>query len=766
MASHTSATQLPEFVPSDGATGTNPPSSSGDSGFDASTLERSLGRRLRPARWMGWRLRALVAAALLGCLGLFLLIRSLAATPQVDAVWRANAQGQLELVAAHDPQLQPLEGRQLLGIVGSDGAVLVVDALVLQRSARWLVSDAQRDRHAQLQEQLAQVFMHPEVKLFFRDGAMVTVKCKPRGVAALGALFWLLSALALVLYLIAMVVLLSRPSLRNLLYAVMSTCQAGNLLFIAVESAPGIGLPAGFAHWDLVARVTFDLLTAAAIVHATSVHPRPLPARHVVSTISWLVAFVLAGLVAVGRLPEVWWWAQADAIGSGLISMALLSWSYKIEPNPFAIVLRRFGTVAAGTLALLTVAVAAASRQPGMQFNIAAVGSVIWYVFLASLLLLVPFLSRSQQVMREFSMLAGISTVASSLDLLFVAMFSLGQFASLTLSLFLSLGLYAGARQWILNQMLGDNMLTTERMFEQLYRIAREVEVHPEKTRELLSRLLRELFEPLELMHVERSSTHARVVGDGSTMLVPVPHLVEDAEHSSSGSVVIRFARRGKRMFTQEDARLTDRIVEQLRRAVAFDKAVEQGRSEERTRIAQDLHDDIGARLLTLMYKAPNPEMEDYLRHTLQDLKTLTRGLAASSHRLTHAAAEWKADITQRLTAAHCDLRWTFSCDREIVLTVVQWSALTRMLRELVSNTISHSQATQVDVDITFERNAFQLRVSDDGIGRNPQAWSHGLGLGGVRKRVKLMGGEVEWRENLPRGITCCVRIPELVEKR
>ena len=93
--------------------------------------------------------------------------------------------------------------------------------------------------------------------------------------------------------------------------------------------------------------------------------------------------------------------------------------------------------------------------------------------------------------------------------------------------------------------------------------------------------------------------------------------------------------------------------------------------------------------------------MEDYVRHTLQDLKTLTRGLAASNHRLSHAAAEWKADITQRLTAAHCELGWSFDLrPRHRCCSVVQWSALTRVLRELVSNAIAHAQATRVDIDV------------------------------------------------------------------
>ena len=189
---------------------------------------------------------------------------------------------------------------------------------------------------------------------------------------------------------------------------------------------------------------------------------------------------------------------------------------------------------------------------------------------------------------------------------------------------------------------------------------------------------------------------------------------------------------------------------------------MERGRSEERLRIAQDLHDDIGARLLTLMYKAPSKEMEDYIRHTLQDLKTLTRGLAAQSHPLSHAAAEWKSDIAQRLAALNCQLVWRNQFDRDPTLTVVEWSSLTRILRERISIILAHAGATEVEIALTLSQGELTLVLGDNGKGREPARWAHGLGLGGVRKRVKLMGGSVQWLEREPRGIVCQVRIPRL----
>ena len=93
-----------------------------------------------------------------------------------------------------------------------------------------------------------------------------------------------------------------------------------------------------------------------------------------------------------------------------------------------AIVMRRLSLAVLAILLLLTLTVALSQGNADVQRFAAGPGSLIWYVFQASALMLVPFLSRSQQVMREFTLLAGISAVATSLDLLFVAVMPMSQF--------------------------------------------------------------------------------------------------------------------------------------------------------------------------------------------------------------------------------------------------------------------------------------------------------------------------------------------------
>lgn len=725
-----------------------------DSAFELDELEAE------PA--LRWRRQALVVLAVLGCLAVFLLARWLAASPQLGGHWKAASEGALMLERSPEPTLQVVA----IGLQGQEA--VAVDAALLHRWPRWQVDDELRERQLFQHSALSDLLTAGQGPLVLHapDGTLHEAPIAQRGYHGLGWMFWPLMALALLLYLFAAVLMLSRPQLQHAMFAAMALCQAGNLVFIALESAPGLGLPAGPLASDLTVRGALDLATAAAALHAFAWQPRGRAGRPLSASLAglaWLVLPAWALAVLWGDPLPLWWLAQLACLGLGATALGVAHLRLRRRPDARTRALRRLAAAAVVTLALVTLAVALASAASDAAPAVAAAASITWYLFLASLLLLAPFLARRRQWLREFALLAGVSTVVTSLDLLFAAAFSLSPFTSLAIAVFIGLGLYAAARQWVLHHLIDASVLSTERIFEHLYRAARELQTQPRRYPQLLTQLMRELFEPLEVQAVDRVPVRARLIGGGAALVVPIRYGHDDSSTHATASraLLLRHARRGQRLFTPDDARLADRVVEQLRRAVAYDAAVERGRFEERQRIAQDLHDDIGARLLTLMYQAPTREMEDYIRHTLQDLKTLTRGLAAAEHRLSHAAGEWKADLTHRLTAARATLDWQMQVDHDRRLTVVQWSALTRVLRELVSNALFHGHATHVEVRLRLDGPVLQLQVADDGEGRAPELWAHGLGMGGVRKRVKLMGGEVAWAENTPRGVICTVRVQD-----
>lgn len=730
-----------------------------ESRIDSRWVEVAVGpqqRQRRRPRLPRDRARRLLLLGLLGAAVVVLWLRLLALEPHLPLTWRVTGAGDIMLDASSEPTLRTALGHRLLAMVLIDGQRIEASTALLPRSPHWIVDDAERQQQLALRTLIAQAVQQPQVVLQFEQGLYLALAPRPRGLDGLGALCWALCALALALYLAGAVVLLAQPGLPSLLYGVLATSQSLNLLLLGAESLPGMGLPAGLVRMALPLRLLADATASAALVHVLLLYPQRLAGAAWRAAAAWGLAGACLAWLLLAQPAGQWWWSQGLGVVYGLVAAALLRHRPGQPINPLARLLQRLVLAGIGTLVLLNLAIATAGRDAAAQYQVATLGSVIWVVFFASLLMLGPFLSRSRQALREFMLLAGVATVATSLDLLFLSMLALNPLASLALALTVSLVVYALARPWVQDQLAGSGVLSAGRMFDSLYRAARELEQSPGQAGRQLTRLLRDVFDPLEAAPTERSVTRVRVAADGSTMVVPIPHLPD----TEPGAIVLRHARRGQRLFTQQDRELCEQLLEQLRRAVAYDRAVEHGRTEERARIAQDLHDDIGARLLTLMYKAPNAEIEEYIRHTLQDLKTLTRGLAASSHRLSHAAAEWKADIAQRLNAAGCDLQWSFSTDRDVTLTVVQWSAITRVLRELVNNILTHAQATQVEVLLQFDRGQLRLDVSDDGIGRSPQDWSHGLGLGGVRKRVKLLGGQVRWVQREGRGIRCEVRAP------
>lgn len=740
------------------------------------SLEAVLQKPLSLPRWVGWRLKAMVTIVVAALASILMLAHWLAGQPRFPFSLTVTAAGDVRLDTADYPPLRPLEGKVLRSIViehegegkGNDEGAPRVEApippLALFPSGRWLLDEEGLRRfiagHVGLSNALDQ---------WSPSGVMVRLKLQghpdepiliaPRGWTGITPVYWVLAALSLVVASMGAMVLLSNADWRYGGFALLSMTQAGNLLLMALESNLGLFTPTWLLSLDTSLRALFDLLGAAGLVHIALLNSTP--ARHWVFTaaMAWLGALALWALH--GSLPaaQAWWLLQLGCGGLALGAIGLTLSEQRRQPHPLNLLMYRVLLIGVFTWGLLTLAVWLTRERPDLNLEISTWGVAGWQAFVTSMVLIAPYFSRTRQVQREFMLLAASGTVAASLDLLFIAVFSMGQLASMAISLMLSMGLYLSFRRWLLTQLPRPDSLSMEQVFQQIYRIARQIELQPESACPAMSRLMRDLFDPLDVMVAEGPLNHVTLKQDGALMLVPVPSL-KTPGLSRRAVLVIKHARRGQHLFTRDDCALAQRIVEQLQRALSFDQAVEQGRSEERLRIAQDLHDDIGARLLTLMYQAPSPEIEEYIRHTIQDLKTLTRGLAAHTHCLTQAAGEWKRDISHRLSVARCELDWQMKLERDIGLNVVQWSALTRILRELVSNTISHAQARRVQVTLSLQEGTLRLTVCDDGTGTAPEAWSHGLGLGGVRKRVKQLGGNVRWSVREPQGVCCEVEIP------
>ncbi len=746
-------------------------------------------------------------AAATACALWWAMMGALGRLPWLDITLHAQADGSAKVVASGMAELSPHVGRQLLSLAAAQpgasaartgiGTGTAVDAQSLHPAPRW-----QPDATARADQQAQRVALHTQlqaaqVRVQFADGQTAEARPSARGWAGVGLLPAILLALAAAVWVGAVCLVFWRLDRRNLLLALMLVAQATSVAIAALGAMPGLGLSwpsvpqlaLSGSLWEARAgfslRTSLDMIASAAVLHAAAIHPIRRPGVGTWVLVGWGVS--LAGTAAV------WLWPHAPGAWLGVHVLCLLlgvaAWvwahlSYRAVAHPFSRVVQHFLASIIGCWAFAGLAVWATQRHPMLGPAGAGVLDVLMPLWLLGAVLQVPFLARPNVWVSWWSRLSTLGVVVFAFSLMLAALARWDLWALLATALLLALALQ-GALLLRTRGSAGTTLdLTAEHAFDEVYRVATALRRSPEQANEHAKLLLKHLFKPLEWSTVDHRVPHSRPLGSGASLIVPVdlaapaaaadPHApftdTQEAMGSSGYSLILRYADQGRHLFTRDDARLADHAVAQLRRALAYDWAVEHGRQQERQRIAQDLHDDIGARLLTLMYQAPTPGMEEYIRHTLKDLKTLTQGLQSDGHSLMTAVAEWRSDAELRLDAAGLQLQWDSQLEMEVPLTGVQWSALTRVLRELLSNVLAHSGASHALVRIEVRRVGtaarFQLVVNDNGQGQAPHSWPLGLGIGGIRKRIKQLGGSVVWEDNDPHGIRCTLIVDDLEAER
>jgi signal transduction histidine kinase len=87
-------------------------------------------------------------------------------------------------------------------------------------------------------------------------------------------------------------------------------------------------------------------------------------------------------------------------------------------------------------------------------------------------------------------------------------------------------------------------------------------------------------------------------------------------------------------------------------------------------------------------------------------------------------------------------------------------TAVYRLVQEAVNNAIKHADPDRVTVAVEQRGGILHARVSDDGVGFDPERDQRGFGLAGMRERAALLGGRVSVDSAIGRGTVVGVELP------
>ncbi len=263
---------------------------------------------------------------------------------------------------------------------------------------------------------------------------------------------------------------------------------------------------------------------------------------------------------------------------------------------------------------------------------------------------------------------------------------------------------------------------------------------------------LKALFEPLEIIHLDRVET-TEISSDGSLLFIPSVGIC--------GPMSLAHPGKGGRLFSKADLALAKEshriLVHTLENRVPY----EQGVTAERSRIAQDIHDNIASQLFDAL-KSPELDRKDQkIRETMAEIREMIRCSSDSVLTLEESMGELRIETYERADAADLKLEWNCQGIASEQIAPGLRHALRSIIREAVSNVIKHANASVLKVSLGLDADALRLSIEDNGCGFDTgnQGCRKGEGLVNFERRLAAFAGSVEIQSN-EEGTSVCGIIP------
>lgn len=226
--------------------------------------------------------------------------------------------------------------------------------------------------------------------------------------------------------------------------------------------------------------------------------------------------------------------------------------------------------------------------------------------------------------------------------------------------------------------------------------------------------------------------------------------------------------------------RAEEQLQDTLDRVRTLSQRLEAVREEERTRIARELHDELGvrltclkldlARLQSMMGESmfPREKMEEKIRSMTAEVDSTiasAQGLVAELRPGVLddlglvAAIEWQCQDFERRSGIRCCCE---AREGDIQLDRPQATAAFRICQEALMNVARHAKATSIRVLVEQLNGDLLLEIQDNGLGIPVEKLtdSASFGLLGMRERAASLGGQIEIAGQPGKGTTVMLRLP------
>jgi signal transduction histidine kinase len=197
--------------------------------------------------------------------------------------------------------------------------------------------------------------------------------------------------------------------------------------------------------------------------------------------------------------------------------------------------------------------------------------------------------------------------------------------------------------------------------------------------------------------------------------------------------------------------------------------------ADERRRISRELHDRVAHSIMVLfrnlelyeLYQPQNPYKAqaklDCAKKTAQETLRMTRNISSELRNSSAAGGLQIAlsDYLRSIVTPDMEVCGSIEGDESLIAAEVR-DELFLILREAVRNSVTHSGARKIAVEIRITRAWVRASVEDDGRGLdlNEVAYSSGTGLASMRERTALLGGTLSLASTPGSGTTVKVYVP------